>query len=98
MDLAREILAVLLVFALLGGVLWVLRRSGAAAWRMPGRRAQPGRIELAGRLPLSPQHTLHLVRLGGRALLIASHAGGCTLLESMSWRDCQTMPPPEEPR
>ena len=69
------------------------------ARRLAHARPRPrhGRIELAERVALSPQHSLHLVRLGGRALLIASHAGGCTLIESVPWQDCQVAPPRQEP-
>jgi flagellar biogenesis protein FliO len=45
------------------------------------RRGQ-GRLERLERLSLSPQHSLNLVRVGDRELLIAVHAGGCTLLEA----------------
>ncbi len=51
---------------------------------MPGvRRRGPRRLEALDRLPLSAQHTLHLVRVGDRALLIGVHPGGCSLLESL---------------
>ena len=98
MDLARDLGAVVLVLAILGGTLWALRRAGAVRWRAPGRaRMRRGRVELVERVALSPQHALHLVRLGSRALLIASHAGGCTLLDSVPWQECRVPPPREEP-
>jgi flagellar biogenesis protein FliO len=97
MDLARDLGAVLLVLAALAATLWALRRAGAVHWRAPGRVRVRGRIELIERVALSPQHALHLVRLGGRALVIASHAGGCTLVESVPWQECRVAPPREEP-
>jgi flagellar biogenesis protein FliO len=33
------------------------------------------------RLPLTPQHSLHLVRVAGRTVLIAVSPGGCSLLD-----------------
>jgi flagellar biogenesis protein FliO len=96
MDLTRDLMAVLLVFGVLGGALWALRRAGAVRWRGPGRTRTRGRVELVERVALGPQHALHLVRLGTRALLIASHAGGCTLVESVPWQECQAAPPREE--
>ncbi len=89
MELARDLGAVLLVFAILAGTLWALRRAGAARWRAPGGAGPRHRIELVERVTLGPQHAVHLVRLGGRGLLIASHAGGCTLVDSVAWQDCQ---------
>ncbi len=98
MDLARELGAVLLVLGVLAATLWALRRAGAVRWRGPGGPARArGRVELVERIALSPGHALHLVRLGSRALLIASHAGGCTLVESMPWQECRVEPPREDP-
>jgi len=97
MDLARELGAVLLVLGVLAATLWALRRAGAVRWRAPGGARAGGRIELVERIALSPGHDLHLVRLGSHALLIASHAGGCTLVESMPWQECRVAPTREEP-
>jgi hypothetical protein len=33
------------------------------------------------RLPLGPQHTLHLVRVGEAELLLVSSPSGCSLVE-----------------
>jgi hypothetical protein len=41
-------------------------------------------MECLERLRLGPQHTLHLVRLGDRAMLVASSPAGCSLVESLS--------------
>ena len=49
-------------------------------------------MELVERVALGPAHALHLVRLGTRGLLIASHAGGCTLVESVPWQECRVAP------
>ena len=36
-------------------------------------------------LALTPQHTLHLVRVRDRAVLVAAHRRGCQLLGSWPW-------------
>jgi flagellar biogenesis protein FliO len=41
-------------------------------------------IEAIDRLTLAPQHSLHLLRAGGRELLVAIHPQGCTLLANFS--------------
>jgi hypothetical protein len=81
-DTLRQALSVLLVFSLLGLALWKLRRPGVAfhpPWRRPGGSARS--LETIERLALTPQHTLHLVRLQGRAVVVATHPHGCTVLE-----------------
>lgn len=83
MDVAalRQALSVLLVFSLLGLALWKLRRPGSALrplWRKPG--AGERALESMERLALTPQHVLHLVRVQGREIVIATHPQGCTLL------------------
>jgi flagellar biogenesis protein FliO len=98
MELARDLAAVLLVLGALAATLWALRRAGAARWRGPGgARLARGRIEVVERVALSPQQALHLVRLGAHALLIASHAGGCTLVASVPWQEARVAPPREQP-
>lgn len=84
METIRQALATAAVFLALGAVLWLLRRTGRAG-RLGFRRRSASRLEAVERVPLSPNHALHLVRFGNRALLIAAHAGGCTLLESSTW-------------
>jgi hypothetical protein len=88
-------LSVLAVFAALGGALFALRRGslgwlklGAVRWgsprwgslrfaRAPARSKSLATME---RLALTPQHSLHLVRIQGREVVVATHPHGCTLL------------------
>jgi flagellar biogenesis protein FliO len=84
MELLYQLSAVALVFGLLGAALWALRRRGLVAGRAIMRtRKSTGRLEPLERLVLTPHHTLHLVRVADRALLIGAHAAGCTLLDTM---------------
>jgi flagellar biogenesis protein FliO len=95
MDEIGQVAAVALVLALLAVTLWWLRRRGIAGVLPAGVR--PGgvfkikkaarRLECMERLPLGPHHTLHLVRLGETALLVASSPGGCSLVRSFSSRE-----------
>lgn len=86
MDAMQQIAAVATVLALLGGTLWWLRRRGFAV-PSSGRRGAGKRLQCLERIPLGPQQTLHLVRLGDRALLVASSPAGCALLHNLEWRD-----------
>jgi flagellar biogenesis protein FliO len=79
MEIARQVSSVLLVFALLGGALWALRGSaGFRGWSRGQKRAKS--IESLDRLVLTPHHSLHLVRIQGRELVVATHPQGCVLL------------------
>ena len=77
----RQALSVLLVFSLLGLALWKLRRPGSSLrppWRKAG--AGPRSLEPVERLVLTPQHALHLIRVQGREVVVATHPHGCTLI------------------
>lgn len=82
MEIARQIAAVMLVFAMLGAALWILRRGGSLRFTR-GARPSGGRVrslEALERLALTPQHSLHLVRIGGREVVVATYPQGCVLL------------------
>lgn len=83
MQLSEQIGMVLLVFALLGGLLWFTKRRGLASFPIGPRRGGKGRrLEVLERLPLTAQHALHLVRVSDRTVLIATAPSSCTLLDA----------------
>jgi flagellar biosynthetic protein FliO len=85
MEIFQDLTAVGGVLALLAATLWWLRRRGFAA--MLPRKNAGRRLECLERLPLGPQHTLHLVRVGDTALLLASTPAGCALVHSLPCRE-----------
>jgi flagellar biogenesis protein FliO len=86
MEWVLQIVAAAVVLGLLGTILWWLQRRGLAAIA-PMRRSTGRRMETLERLPLGPQHTLHLIRVGEKTLLIACSPAGCAVLESSSSRE-----------
>jgi flagellar biogenesis protein FliO len=79
MDVARLVLSPLAVFALLGAFLWTVRKGGLARFRgFNGARAP--QLESKERLVLTAHHSLHLVRIGGKEVVVATHPHGCALL------------------
>jgi flagellar biogenesis protein FliO len=71
--------SILVVFGLLAGVLWWLRRLGLA---VPGggfARGRSPRLESLDRLALGPQYNLHLVRVDRSVVLVACSPAGCVL-------------------
>jgi len=91
MDVLQEIAAVAAVLGLLGAVLWLLRRRGIAGI-LPLGKPHGRRLECVERLPLSPQHALHLLRLGDRGLLVTSSPSGCALMARFPWREVESRP------
>jgi flagellar biogenesis protein FliO len=83
MELTEQIAMVLVVFALLGGLLWVLKRRGFASLPLgPRRNAGSRRLEVLERAVLTPHHTLHLVRVSGKVVLIGTAPSNCSLLDA----------------
>ncbi len=82
MEILEQITMIFIVFVLLGGMLWYLRHKGMASFRFTSKNAGSGRqLELIERLPLTPSHSVHLIRVANRTLLIGVAPNGCTLLE-----------------
>jgi flagellar biogenesis protein FliO len=92
LDILPQLLAILGVFALLGFTLWWLKRRGAVQiapmpFRMSASKGtHPKMLQRVDALQLSPTHSLNLVRMADRAILIGISPGGFYLVESSSWK------------
>jgi flagellar biogenesis protein FliO len=80
MDALQSLAAIGLVLALLGAALFVLKKRGIA--RLSSMTGRAKQLELVDRLPLGPQHAIHLVRVGSRRVLIATSPGHCQIFEN----------------
>ena len=77
MEFAEQVASVLAVFGLLALAVYAFGRKTGRPWL--GFRNQARKTDsmfVAERLVLTPQHSLHLVRIGDRSLLIATHPQG----------------------
>ena len=90
MDAIRQAVAVSVVLSLLAAALWWLRRKGLARYGPAGSRTHS--LRAVERLMLGPQHSLHLVRLAGRGLLVSTSPAGCALLDSFDWVSLESRP------
>ncbi|HYP09260.1 MAG TPA: flagellar biosynthetic protein FliO [Bryobacteraceae bacterium] len=85
MDLFQQAAGVLIVLGALAAVLVIGKHRGLVMFGMPSRSAgRPRRMQVLERLPLTPQHSLHLVTVDGRTVLVGVSPGGCQLLEKDS--------------
>ncbi len=85
MEAFQQLFAVLFVLGLLCACLWLFRRKGWAM-RTPmlrrRRSDQPRQLEVIDGLSLTPHHSLHLVRVADRVLLVGLSPQGCSLLDN----------------
>ena len=96
MEALQPVLAVLFVLGLLGGALYWLRAKGLARFNGKGI-GRPGtrQMRVIERLPLTPHHSLHLVTVGSRRLLVAASPGGCTVVDAAAWQISGQIPAEE---
>lgn len=79
MDLARQLIGIAVVLGLLAWILWILRKKGFVAG-VPAHAGKHRRVQLLERVPLTSTHSVHLIRAGGRTILLAVHSSGVTVL------------------
>jgi flagellar biogenesis protein FliO len=96
-DWMRYLVSMVLV---LGAAVWLRLRFGGAtvAARLSRRTAEGNRswqLERAGTLRLSPQHSVHIVKMGERAWLIGCSPGGTALITEVTG-SVDGAPPPRE--
>jgi flagellar biogenesis protein FliO len=83
MELTEQIAMVLVVFGLLGGLLFFAKKRGMASLPLLGRRnAGVRRMEVIERVPLTPHHAIHLVRVSGKVVLIGTAPSSVTILDA----------------
>jgi flagellar biosynthetic protein FliO len=78
--------AVFLVLALLLGALWLLKRKGFARVNVKvlNRVRSPHQLEIVEQMPLTPTHSLHLVRLQDQLILVGVSPGSCSTLHMVA--------------
>ena len=80
MELVQQVLALLAVFGLLAAALWFVRTR-----RSPilGRSAER-RLRVLERVALSQQHSLCLVQIDRRIMMVTTGPGGCQVVDMQS--------------
>ena len=74
----QQFLAIFLVLGLLLAALWLLRHQGLArlAPRLLRQNRKP-QMQVLERVALGARHSLHLVALNGRLIVVGVSPGGC---------------------
>jgi flagellar biogenesis protein FliO len=80
MDILRQSLAIALVFALLWAALWLLKRKGGLRTALGKSSTTSRLVESRGKLVLSAQHSLHLIRVAEREVLVGVHPSGFSVI------------------
>ncbi len=84
MNYVQYVGAIVLVLALLFLLITTLQRKGMAQFQFPlGGRGAEKAMTVLERLPLTPHHSLHLVRVDGQVLLVGVSPSGCALLRDL---------------
>ena len=82
----EQSIAVVVVLSILAAALWLLRRKGLATVSMslPRAFAKQRRMEVLERISLTAQHSLHLVRIDDRLIVVGVSPSSCDQIESLS--------------
>lgn len=86
-DMYRQFLGVLLVLAILVIVLYLLKQRGIVRFTARALGKTGHIVKVIERVPLTAQHTMHVVQIGQRRVLISSSPGSCQLITEISERD-----------
>jgi flagellar biosynthetic protein FliO len=81
-----QIVAVFLVLLLLTSTLWLLRRRGLVTVNtvVAKRLSKQKLMQVVERMPLTANHSLHLVRIQDRVILIGVSPSGCHQIDSFT--------------
>ncbi len=86
METFSQSIAAFLVLVLLVAFLWAMRRRGLASFNfaLTKSMAKQKAMQVIERLPLTAHHSLHLVRVEDRVILIGVSPSSCTQIEAFS--------------
>jgi flagellar biogenesis protein FliO len=82
----EEVGPVIAVLGLLFATLWMFKRRGMVSFsgiRLGTLRDRQREMQCMERMQLTPQHSLHLVRIRDRVLVISVAPSGCTLIQDL---------------
>jgi flagellar biogenesis protein FliO len=82
-DLYRQFVGIVIVLGTLITMLWYARKRGFA--RLNIGVSGPNRLlKVMERVPLTPQHTLFVVSIAGRIIVLSSSPGSCQVITEVN--------------
>jgi flagellar biogenesis protein FliO len=75
----QPLIVVMVCVGLAGAFFWLRKKFVQAASALQRRGS---RLRVIERVHLTPQHSIHLVSVGNKTLLVAASPGSCQILES----------------
>jgi|WetSurMetagenome_2_1015567.scaffolds.fasta_scaffold274008_2 flagellar biogenesis protein FliO len=82
-DLYQQFIGIVIVLGALISMLWYARKRGFA--RLNIGTAGPNRLlKVVERVPLTSQHTLFLVSVGDRTMVLSSSPGSCQVVTELN--------------
>jgi flagellar biogenesis protein FliO len=81
LELLEQMLIVLAVLVVFGGGLWLLRKRGLVHLNVVSRSSKRRNTEVLDRVTLTAHHSIHVVRLADRILVVGVWPNGCNLLD-----------------
>lgn len=86
METFSQSIAAFLVLLLLVAFLWAMRRRGLASFNLALTKslAKQKAMQVVERLPLTAHHSLHLVRVQDRLILIGVSPSSCTQIDTVA--------------
>jgi flagellar biogenesis protein FliO len=79
-----QLLTMLLLFSVLGGAFWYTRRLGLVRWSLRAPNANAQAVNVVQRIVLTPNHTAHLIEVGGRQILIGCSPRSCEMIADIT--------------
>jgi flagellar biogenesis protein FliO len=82
-DMINQFAAIVLLFTVVGGILWFTRRTGMVQWSLRTSNAVQA-VTVVQRIVLTPNHTAHLIEVRGRQILVGCSPRSCEMIADVT--------------
>jgi flagellar biogenesis protein FliO len=84
----QQLLAVIFVLAALWATAWFLKKKGGIPFALGVSASRgPRRIEQLDKARLTPQHSIHVMRIDGETIVVGVHPQGFTTIRAAKVED-----------